>query len=362
MYGYASKNPLNFRRVAGTDLFYVDDREYDFKEILSAPLPKCPRDVTFTSHWLAVEGVQPAIPQNPPVTPQVNPVMEKKRGSTAELPGAIVKNIVKHSLSTELQLYYETITNAVLGTNLELQNEGLTSLSSDPGVQQLLPYLVQFVSDKVVSNLRKLPILMSLMKAVRALLENEHLHIEPYLHQLMPPIITCLVGKKLWTKPTEDHWELRERAASIISIICEKYSESYANLKPRISKTLLHAFLDPSKPLSTHYGGIVGLAALGPYTVQVLVIPNVSAYMKMLQPELDIGGQRGYDARKCYNALLTACGNCLHYFIKSMPNATVDSKDALPSSISYYEDLYSIFGESLMNFLPSNTGDEMMVC
>lgn len=37
----------------------------DFDAVLNKPLPKIPLDVTFTAHWLAIEGVQPAIPQNP---------------------------------------------------------------------------------------------------------------------------------------------------------------------------------------------------------------------------------------------------------------------------------------------------------
>jgi len=40
-------------------------RELDFNEIMNAPLPPCPLDTTITTHWLAVEGVQPAIRQNP---------------------------------------------------------------------------------------------------------------------------------------------------------------------------------------------------------------------------------------------------------------------------------------------------------
>lgn len=30
-------------------------------------MPKAPLDVSVTAHWLAIEGVQPAIPENAPV-------------------------------------------------------------------------------------------------------------------------------------------------------------------------------------------------------------------------------------------------------------------------------------------------------
>ena len=338
----------------------MEDKEYDFNEILNAPLPKCPRDTTFTAHWLAVEGVQPAIRQNPPPPPpepvQPNPEKKKQNSNSIELPGAIVKKIVKHSLSKEFQMYYETLTESIMGLNKNLQDAALESLTQDPGVQQLLPYFVQFIGDQVLNNLRKLPILTNLLKGVIALLNNEHIHIEPYLHQLMPSILTCLVGKRLCANPTEDHWTLRNTAANIIATICQRFGSSYMNLKPRISKTLLHAFLDASKPLTTHYGGIVGLTALGTHTVQVLILPNISAYMKLLQPELSATGQRNIEARKCYGALLTAAGNCLHDAVNQLPPAAVNfseiskSKEG-PSSFTYYEELYSIFGESLNPFL-----------
>lgn len=66
LYGYSPKTPQSFTRVA-RELFYIEDRELEFNEIINAPLPKCPRDTTLSSHWLAIEGVQPAIPQNPPI-------------------------------------------------------------------------------------------------------------------------------------------------------------------------------------------------------------------------------------------------------------------------------------------------------
>lgn len=45
--------------------FYIDEEEVDFDKLINEPLPEAPRITTFTSHWLAVEGVQPNIAQNP---------------------------------------------------------------------------------------------------------------------------------------------------------------------------------------------------------------------------------------------------------------------------------------------------------
>jgi transcription initiation factor TFIID subunit 6 len=36
-------------------------------QIIEAPLPKAPLDSAVVAHWLAIEGIQPAIPENPPV-------------------------------------------------------------------------------------------------------------------------------------------------------------------------------------------------------------------------------------------------------------------------------------------------------
>ena len=45
--------------------FYIDDEEVDFDKLINEPLPEAPRIPTYTAHWLAVEGVQPNIAQNP---------------------------------------------------------------------------------------------------------------------------------------------------------------------------------------------------------------------------------------------------------------------------------------------------------
>jgi hypothetical protein len=54
----------------------LDDQDVDLEELIHKPLPSIPHDVSFTVHWLAIEGVQPRIIQNP--TPHELLVQESK--------------------------------------------------------------------------------------------------------------------------------------------------------------------------------------------------------------------------------------------------------------------------------------------
>ena len=51
LYGYESTRPLRFGEASigpGQPLFYVEDEETDFEKLINAPLPKVPREITFT--------------------------------------------------------------------------------------------------------------------------------------------------------------------------------------------------------------------------------------------------------------------------------------------------------------------------
>ncbi|KAJ1985375.1 histone H4-like TAF Taf6, SAGA complex subunit [Dimargaris verticillata] len=345
LYGYGAFGEVGFKRVAALseDLYIIEDEELDFEKVLNAPLPPAPRDVTYTAHWLAIEGVQPAIKQNPaPSEPPVDHPAKKSRvnGHAAPaLPGSAPVETrdgsgstsqVKHVLSKELQLYYERVTEALLSTNDVLRGTALESLAVDPGIHQLLPYFTQFVAHQVTHNLKQLRTLGTMVQMVHALLTNSRLFMEPYLHQVMPALLTCLVGKKLGqgksdTEPngdtmdvengaanvqrTPDHWELRRSAASLVATICSEYGQAYHTLQPRVTRTLLRAFLDPTKPFTTHYGAIVGLTKLGHSVVRLLLLPNVKAYTRLLEPSTTSNDTTPAikDAQEhCWQALLDA--------------------------------------------------------
>ena len=47
-----------------------------------------------------------------------------------------------------------------------------------------------------------------------------------------------------------------------------RFGHVYHNLQNRLTKTLIHAFLDPAKSFTQHYGAVQGISALGPSAVE----------------------------------------------------------------------------------------------
>jgi histone H3/H4 len=85
LYGFASTDIPRFCRAAGTsDVYYLDDPELNLSDLMAVPLPPMPRPPTFTAHWLAINGVQPDIAQNP--TP-AEAVAAAEIGSTPSMAG-----------------------------------------------------------------------------------------------------------------------------------------------------------------------------------------------------------------------------------------------------------------------------------
>ncbi|KAI8640962.1 TATA box binding protein associated factor-domain-containing protein [Parasitella parasitica] len=188
LYGYTCREMPKFRKttVNSTDIYFDDDEEVDFDSVLNKPLPKIPLDITFTAHWLAIEGVQPAIPQNPTPSDAKAELLSKRAKNHASSNGITtdqvnVKPLVKHVLSKELQMYFERITEAVLSEDERLQSQAFESLRSDPGLHQLLPYFVQHIHKKVTQNHKNLDVLEAMLSMAYSLLNNKHLFVEPYV-------------------------------------------------------------------------------------------------------------------------------------------------------------------------------------
>ncbi|EAL63207.1 TATA-binding protein-associated-factor [Dictyostelium discoideum AX4] len=467
LYGYScSANDhslLKFQKTTTTTqaIYFLNDKEMTFQEIASQPLPKVPRDPSLSAHWLALEGVQPLIPQNPSpyeieehhknlhkkfksekalqleqqaqaLLTQQNKGNEKSGDNNnnnnnngnnnngnmiygmaqlngintvlggnnlqkqdPSIPGihtlpsntsTIVKPTVKHVLSKEIQMFYEKITNSVKSDNQKLFDAALHSLKSDSSLHQLLPYFINFISVQVTQNLTNLELLNRLMKMAQAILESKHLKPELYLHQLMPSILTCLVGKKLCNSPSENHWELRDFAARLVSFVCRKFGDVYSSLQGRITKTLVQTLHDTTKPLTTHYGAIVGLSGLGRNVIQFLLLPYVPKYYKLLEPELNNNLSnpiKSMEANRVLNSIIDATGKFLIWVSEgenilsvldlkddttskkqpiSLPIITEFSRENILKTLKIqYQSLFDLFGEKLLAYIKPDNDSESMI-
>jgi transcription initiation factor TFIID subunit 6 len=313
LFGYESTRPLRFGEASigpGQPLYYVEDEEVDFEKLINAPLPKVPREMSFTAHWLAVEGVQPSIPQNPTSADSAGgrqDLLPKGPGNANSTLAALsgqdnvaVKPLVKHILSSEIQLYFERITHAILDPSSdkeEYRNAAFNSLRTDPGLHQLVPYFIHFVNEKVTHKLKDLFVLTQMLHLLDALLHNPALYIEPYISAFIPPVLTCLIGNRIGGSAggeTKAVFALRDHAASLILTIAKKHGKASTTLKPRLARTLLKTLLEPQKSFGAHYGAVIGLEGLvGAEGVRVLILPNLRIYDAVLKEGLADDGKRG---------------------------------------------------------------------
>ncbi|QLG71266.1 hypothetical protein HG535_0B03050 [Zygotorulaspora mrakii] len=319
LYGYhdgsAMDKDVSFSKIntsGGQTVYYLNDEEVDFDKLINEPLPQVPRLPTFTTHWLAVEGVQPAIIQNPNLNdvrisqpPTVrgaivtalndNSLQTSSTGSatlaldeekeaqhlSSVKPGQNieVKPLVKHVLSKELQIYFNRVIEALTTKNQDdadaqhMKAAALTSLRTDSGLHQLVPYFIQFIAEQITHNLSDLNLLTIILEMIYSLLSNESIFLDPYIHSLMPSILTLLLAKKLGGSPTSDspaeYHEflektnaLRDFAASLLEYVLKKLPQIYKSLKPRVTRTLLKTFLDTNRVFGTYYGCLKGVSVL----------------------------------------------------------------------------------------------------
>lgn len=332
LYGYDNSQPLAFKEAlvgaGGQTLYYIDDHEVEFEKLINQELPKVPRQTTFTAHWLAIEGVQPMIPQNP-LPSEIKNLPPIIRGATSSILGndilsntgassasdakdtsvslkgkksatndkeTDIKPLVKHVLSKELKLYFDKVVEVLVSTEPEketLKHAAITSLTNDPGLHQLVPYFIQFVSEQITNQLSNIHILTTMLEVISALADNKTIFLDPYVHALMPCILTLLLAKRIGPpikdlsdsqsqQAFEAQITLRGFAAILLEHVIKVYGNSYSTLRPRVTRTLLRALLDPSKPTGTHYGALLGLKNMGSEVINLVLVGNLKMWCKLV--------------------------------------------------------------------------------
>ncbi len=387
----SSSDPARFTRAAGqADIVYAEDPVIPLSKILDAPLPPLPWEAGVTVHWMAVNGKQPAIPENMPLVPPSHrdkrqrteaarktlPALAVPAEVAAIVPadggdadaaaagaagatttpgaatgafeeGALVRAPLKHVVSKELHLYYNKAITALESAapppapaSKELLAV-LSSLRTDAGVQPLAPYFAHYLAEKVGLYLASAPRLSLLLRAAVSLGSNPALDLGPYLHEIIPAVLTCLLAhsvgesanekddggadgdgknKKKSSKIEGDadnlldsdalHWNVREEASRAAAALCFTYPDA----APRVQRQLLAILTSQTSSLPSRYGAVLGLEAQGPRVVRSLLLPNLIPAVVALKEDLSgkNGSKKLLGALRVRGALLAACGYCVY--------------------------------------------------
>ncbi|XP_066966846.1 transcription initiation factor TFIID subunit 6-like [Macrobrachium rosenbergii] len=276
LYGLQSVEhiPFRFASGGGRELHFVEDKELEISEMVSGPTPRLPLQITIKPHWLAIDGIQPTIPENPP--PITKDIQKKDAVDPASKLSTQDTKDQKHIHGYVAQIFFMII----------------SYYSSFLMVAKILSIHYLNTYDTVQKNLA---LLIYLMRMAKALLDNQTLYlIHTKMHELVPSVMTCIVSRQLCMKPDMDnHWALRDFAARLISQICKNYNTTTNGLQTRITRVFSRCLKTDRTALSSVYGAIAGLSELGPEVTKVFVLPKLRALSDKIEQCME--GTNAYD-------------------------------------------------------------------
>lgn len=313
-----------------------------------------------------MDGVQPRTPSNPSPPPlNAPPAPLQVEGNALVVPEA------SHPLSQELWLYYKKLVQSLMSpaTPEAERRAYYVGVGTETGLHELVPYLSLHIHNTVTAAVGaggrgSLDPLWAVMRVFRCMVVNPHMHLDLYLHQMLPGVMTVIANNRLGShgegvaglaasKETKggrgadwkagngwgqtggdgagDHYALRSFAAQTLAMLVRKYSGVYRPLASVICKTFaerVDEFLSVEPPdkgaLATLYGTIVGIRHLGVKPVEVVLIPVAGQLLERLKGIMEDRGvklRKRMEAQHCYTALVPAVGEAREREVKKTLSA-----------------------------------------
>ncbi|VDK82612.1 unnamed protein product [Litomosoides sigmodontis] len=360
LFGFTVKEGLPFRFAGsfGRDLFVTDDRDVEITPVVNAPAAKLPLETNINykmqkslflpAHWLVIDGVQPAVPENPaPVVEAEAPATIATEKAAVDTGISILSKAYRGLRQTEQeqQVFFKEITEAIMGSDDTRRTEALYSLQTDAGLQQLLPRFSVAIVEGVRCNIvqHNLAILIYLMRMIQSLASNPALSLERCLHELLPSVLSCILSRQLCARPeTDNHWALREFSSRLLANMCRSYNISH--LRSRVTQVLAQVWRDENCTLAALYGSLYALNELGVDTVHSVVIPRAA----QLHNDL-----RRITSDKPSMVDKLAAEKLQNFVIKVLVHFVKIQKPSGLNEVADYQNMFGGFGEAVYKIITS---------
>lgn len=255
---------LPVQRIEGVPGVYMrKERFIELEELIKAELPLRGPLPNVEANWIALGGNELMGLEN-----------TKGRAECEGLPDSIRK---------EFDIFAEAITDVINDAEADDADldDVMREIATRKSLHPVLPTLTGTIRNSVYENARvsgRTEILFNVTRLIYAMLCRNQFGIEAYYDQLLPPLLTCLLGRRLGRG---DHWLLRDYAASIVHETFQMHTDPVA--RGRTAKTMVAVLTDKHAPLESVYGAIRGLAALGQDVFRMQFLPHLPALLLGLE-------------------------------------------------------------------------------
>ena len=193
-------------------------------------------------------------------------------------------NHVIHNISKDLQIFFENfiqrfkneMNSNKLNTNnpyLYLSPEMQTSIEiirTNPGLVELVPYIINFLMMQYENYANDIKVYQCILHFVSSIVNNQYFFIEPYLHQILILLLSCILYdfNNNEIKFLDPILRLKFFAIKILKQIIINYEIKYHNLQFQLSHVFTENLNFENQNYFTIFGAVEGLKMVGPVFLQ----------------------------------------------------------------------------------------------
>ena len=285
------------------ELLFPRETEVDLNEA-SEQVP-APVTQAFSYQYLLTEGVPVTrqslstrrlvikFPPSEKATPNPAASLEFNRRAPINLAKRAYekRQLVGDVVNGGLVCYFLRMVNLMRDDLVLSKDPALERLASDPGIEQLIPYFLQFVFGQVTVRLREVTVMNTMVEVTNAMMQNPCMSNAIYAHAFLKIAFSLLIGADYGSLVQDDDTAMRNNAARLLQLMCERFQGAFPSIWQAVFNRLVACLFSPQTTLAAHYGALVGIQALGPAYV-AKALPHLISYSRMVQHEQKLACER----------------------------------------------------------------------